>query len=155
MSNSDDKEKLKVLFLCTGNSCRSQMAEGWTRRLKSDVIEAYSAGVRPVGVSSRAIAVMAEAGVDISWHRSRHVSDFEGTDFDYVITLCGSAKEQCPVFGGKTRLVHVPFQDPTLATGSPEQIMAAFRATRDLIRAFVETLPESLAGDARTPKRGS
>lgn len=155
MSNSGDKEKLKVLFLCTGNSCRSQMAEGWARRLKSDVIEAYSAGVQPVGVSSRAIAAMAEAGVDISSHRSRHVSDFEGIDFHYVITLCGNAKEQCPVFGGKARLVHVPFEDPTLATGSPEQVMAAFRATRDLIRTFVETLPESLTGDARTPKRGS
>ena len=148
MSNSGDKEKLKVLFLCTGNSCRSRMAEGWARHLKSDVIEAYSAGVWPVGVSSRAIAVMAEAGVDISSHRSRHVSDLEGIDFDYVITLCGNAKEQCPVFGGKARLVHVPFEDPTLARGSPERVMAAFRATRDLIRAFVETLPESLARDA-------
>ncbi len=145
--SSDDKKKLRVLFLCTGNSCRSQMAEGWARHLKSDVIEAYSAGVWPVGVSSKAIAVMAEAGVDISSHRSRHVSDFEGIDFDYVITLCGNAKEQCPVFAGKTRLVHVPFQDPTLATGSPERIVAAFRATRDLIRAFVETLPESLTSN--------
>ncbi len=149
------KEKIKILFLCTGNSCRSQMAEGWARRLKSDVIEAHSAGVWPARVSSRAIAAMAEAGVDISWHRSRHVSDFEGIDFDYVITLCGSAKEQCPVFGRKARLVHVPFEDPTLATGSSEQVMAAFRATRDLIRAFVETLPESLYSDARTPKRRS
>ena len=155
MSNSGDKEKLKVLFLCTGNSCRSQMAEGWARRLRSDVIEAYSAGVWPVGVSSRAIAVMAEAGVDISSHRSRHVDDFEGIDFDYVITLCGNAREQCPVFGGKAKLVHVPFDDPTWAMGSPEQIMAAFRATRDLIRAFVETLPESLTSNTRMRKSGS
>jgi len=150
MSNGSDKEKLRVLFLCTGNSCRSQMAEGWARHLKSDVIDAYSAGVWPVGVSSKAIAAMAEAGVDISSHRSRHVSEFVGIDFDYVITLCGNAKEQCPVFGGKARLVHVPFQDPTLATGSPERIMAAFRHTRDLIRAFVETLPESLTSGIGT-----
>ncbi len=154
MSNGSDKEKLKVLFLCTGNSCRSQMAEGWARYLKSDVIEAHSAGVWPIGVSSRAIAAMAEAGVDISSHRSRHVSEFEGIDFDYVITLCGNARDQCPVFGGKAKLVHVPFQDPTLATGSPEQIMAAFRVTRDLIRAFVETLPESLTSNTRTRKSG-
>ncbi|HUV66232.1 MAG TPA: arsenate reductase ArsC [Sedimentisphaerales bacterium] len=147
MSNSCKKHKVKVLFLCTGNSCRSQMAEGWAKHLKPDVIEAYSAGVWPVGVSSRAIAAMAEAGVDISSHRSRHVSDFEGIDFDYVITLCGNAKEQCPVFGGKARLVHVPFDDPMAAVGSSERVMAAFRHTRDLIRAFVETLPETLRSD--------
>ena len=154
MSNSSNKEKLRVLFLCTGNSCRSQMAEGWARHLKSDFIEAHSAGVWPAGVSSRAIQVMAEAGVDISSHRSRHVGDFEGIDFDYVITLCDNARDQCPAFGGKARLVHAPFEDPTLVTGSPEQIMAAFRRTRDLIRAFVETLPGSLTSAAETQKSG-
>ena len=148
------KGKLRVLFLCAGNSCRSQMAEGWARHLKSDVIDAHSAGVWPVGVSSKAIQVMAEAGVDISSHRSRHVSDFEGIDFDYVITLCGNARDQCPAFGGKARLVHVPFEDPTLAAGSPQQIMAAFRRTRDLIRAFVECLPESLMCRERMKKKG-
>jgi arsenate reductase len=147
MPNSDQKKKLKVLFLCTGNSCRSQMAQGWARHLKSDVIEAYSAGVWPVGVSSRAAHVMAEAGVDISSQRSEHVDDYLGIDLDYVITLCGNAKEQCPVFGGNAILVHKPFEDPTMAMGSTEQIMGAFRKTRDEIRAFVETLPESLTCD--------
>ena len=148
MPDSERKQKLKILFLCTGNSCRSQIAEGWARHLKSDVMEACSAGVWPVGVSSRAIEVMAEAGVDISSQESKHVDDLLGTDFDYVVTLCDNARQECPVFSGKARLVHVPFEDPTLAVGSPDQIMAAFRQTRDRIRAFVETLPESLAADA-------
>jgi len=155
MSSSSEKEKLKVLFLCTGNSCRSQMAEGWARHLKSDVIEAYSAGVWPAGVSSRAAAVMAEAGVDISSQRSKHVDDLLDIDFDYVITLCGNARELCPVFGGKARLVHVPFEDPTMLMGSPERVMAAFRKTRDEIQTFVETLPESLATGKRSPNHRS
>jgi arsenate reductase len=155
MSSRGEKEKLKVLFLCTGNSCRSQMAEGWARHLKSDVIEAYSAGVWPAGVSSRAAAVMAEAGVDISSHRSKHVDDLLGIDFDYVITLCGNAKEQCPIFGGKARSIHVPFEDPTLVVGSPEKIMTAFRETRDQIRAFIETLPESVTTDAQASNHRS
>jgi arsenate reductase (thioredoxin) len=150
MSGSEEKEKLRVLFLCTGNSCRSQMAEGWAKHLKSDVIDSHSAGIRPAGLSSRATEVMAEAGVDISSQWSKHVDDLPGIDFDYVITLCGNAKEHCPVFGGEARLVHVPFEDPTLAVGDPEDVMAAFRQIRDEIRAFVETLPDSLttAGQA-------
>ncbi len=151
MSNSSEKEKLKVLFLCTGNSCRSQMAEGWARHLKSDVIEAYSAGVWPAGVSSRTAAVMAEAGVDISSQWSKHVDDLLDVEFDYVITLCGNAREHCPIFGGKARLIHKPFEDPTMVMGSPEQVIAAFRKTRDKIRAFVETLPESLTAGKSTP----
>lgn len=141
---SETKEKIKVLFLCTGNACRSQMAEGWARHLKSDVIEAYSAGVWPAGVSSRAIQVMAEAGVDISSQTSDHVDDFKTIDFDYVITLCDNAREQCPVFPGNARMIHRAFDDPTFVMGSEEVITAAFRRTRDEIRAFVETLPESL-----------
>ena len=142
------KDKLKVLFLCTGNACRSQMAEGWARHLKSDVIEAYSGGVWPVGVSSRAMQVMAEAGVDISSHTSDHVDDFLAIDFDYVITLCDNAREQCPVFSGKARLIHKAFDDPTFVVGNTDEIMSAFRRTRDLIREFIETLPESLIDDA-------
>lgn len=138
------KDKIKVLFLCTGNACRSQMAEGWASHLKSDVIEACSGGVWPVGVSSRAIQVMAEAEVDISSHTSDHVDDFKAIDFDYVITLCDNAKEQCPVFSGKAKVIHKPFEDPTFVVGNTDEIMRAFRLTRDLIREFVETLPESL-----------
>jgi len=139
------KEKIKVLFLCTRNACRSQMAEGWARHLKSDVIEAYSGGVWPVGVSSRAMQVMAEAGVDISSQTSDHVDDFLGIDFDYVITLCDNARERCPIFSGKAKVIHKPFDDPTFVVGNTEEIMGAFRQARDLIREFVETLPESLA----------
>jgi len=141
-------EKIKVLFICTGNSCRSQMAEGWARHLKSDVIEAYSAGVRPIGVSSRATKVMAEKGVNISSQTSKHVDDLLEVDFDYVVTLCNNAAESCPVFGGKTITIHRPFGDPYFASGSEEQIMAAFRKVRDEIMAFVQTMPESLTINA-------
>ncbi|MBL7186037.1 MAG: arsenate reductase ArsC [Phycisphaerae bacterium] len=144
---SDSGAKIKVLFVCTGNACRSQMAEGWARRLKSETIEAYSAGVRPAGVSSGAIAVMAEADVDISAHRSQHVDDFTDMDFDYVITLCGNAERKCPVFSGGAKHVHRAFDDPVMVIGTNDQIMAAFRKARDEIREFVETLPESLEAD--------
>jgi arsenate reductase len=120
------------------------MAEGWAKHLKSDVIEAYSAGVWPVGVSSRAIQVMAEAGVDISDHTSKHVYKFLSLDFDLVITLCDHAKKECPVFGGNAKRIHKPFKDPISATGTDEEVLNAFRKTRDEIRAFVETLPESI-----------
>ena len=147
---SDSVERTKVLFVCTGNACRSQMAEGWARHLKSDVVEAHSAGVWPAWVSSRAIKVMDEAGVDISSHKSQHVDEFSGIEFDYVITLCDNAKEQCPVFAGNVRLVHRAFNDPVMMIGADDEIIAAFRETRDKIRAFVETLPESLEADAST-----
>jgi len=141
------EEKIKVLFLCTGNSCRSQIAEGWARKLKGNVIEAYSAGIRPIGVSSRAIKAMAEEGVDISMQQSQHVDEFSGIDFDYVVTLCDNAFENCPVFSGKARIVHKPFDDPYFASGSEEEIMATFRKVRDDIRTFVETMPESLEAE--------
>jgi arsenate reductase len=136
--------RIKILFLCTGNSCRSQIAEGWSRHLKGNIIDAYSAGIRPIGVSSRAIRVMAEAGVDISMHKSQHIDEFSGIDFDYVITLCDNASQSCPVFSGKARIVHEPFDDPYFAAGSEEEIMAVFRRARDEIKAFVEKLPEIL-----------
>ena len=141
---NSDKNKIKVLFLCVGNSCRSQMAEGWARHLKSDVIEAYSAGIHPIGVSSRTIKVMAEAGVDISGHTSKGVDELVGIDFDYVVTVCDNARQQCPVFGGRTRHVHKSFDDPYFAAGSEEEVMAVFRRVRDEINAFVEKLPEIL-----------
>ena len=146
---SETKEKIKVLFVCTGNACRSQMAEGWARYLKSDMIEAYSAGVWPAGVSSRATQAMAEAGVDISSQTSDHVDEFMTIDFDYVITLCDNAREQCPVFSGTAKMIHRAFEAPTLVMGGSDVIMAAFRLARDQIRAFIETLPESLTDDAR------
>ncbi len=140
----ETEDKIKVLFLCTGNSCRSQIAEGWAKQLKSDAIEAHSAGVRPSGVNPWSIKVMAENGVDISTHTSKHFEELVGIDFDYVVTLCDKAREQCPVFGCKAKQVHRVFEDPTLVVGSEEQIMAAFRMLRDDIRAFIETMPGSL-----------
>ena len=142
--------RIRILFLCTGNSCRSQIAEGWARHLKSDVIEAYSAGIRPIGVNSRTIKVMAEAGVDISAHTSKHVDELVGIDFDYVVTVCGNARQQCPVLGGQTKHVHKSFDDPYFATGSEEEVMAVFRRVRDQIKAFVEKLPDNLTGKEGT-----
>ena len=139
--------KLKVLFLCTGNSCRSQMAEGWTRHLKGDVIEAYSAGIETHGLNPNAVQVMREADVDISGHRSQHIDEFKDIQLDIVVTVCGHAHESCPVFGGSTKVVHVGFDDPPkLAEGAAneQEAMDCYRRVRDEIRAFVETLPESI-----------
>jgi len=141
------KNKIKVLFLCTGNSCRSQIAEGWARHLKDDIIEAYSAGVWPVDVHPIAIKAMAEVGVDISDQTSKHVDEFLGTDFDFIVTLCDNAKQRCPVFPGKAKLVHKAFEDPVAVIGSEEQIVQAFRKSRDEIKAFIETLPEALESE--------
>ena len=142
MTNS--RQKKIFLFLCTGNSCRSQIAEGWSIYLKSDVIEAYSAGICPIGVSPRAIKIMAEAGVDISNHTSKHIDDLKGIGFDYVITLCDNAAQNCPVFKAETKIIHKPFKDPYFAAGSEKQIMNEFRKVREQIKKFIETLPESI-----------
>ncbi len=139
--------KLKVLFLCTGNSCRSQMAEGWVRHLKGDVLEAHSAGIEAHGLDPRAVRAMAEAGVDISGRRSKHVDEVKQISFDYVITVCDHAHERCPLFPGRATTVHVAFDDPPrLAAGakSDEEALAHYRRVRDEIRAFVETLPNAL-----------
>jgi len=141
---TDSKDKIKILFLCTGNACRSQIAEGWAKHLKSDTIESYSAGVRPIGVSSRAIKTMAEAGVDISDHTSKHLDELWNINFDYVITLCDNAAQNCPVFPGKAKVIHKPFKDPYFATGSEENVMAEFRKVREQIKAFIETIPDCL-----------
>ena len=138
-----NREKMKILFLCRGNACRSQMAEGWARELKGDVIEPYSAGIAPIGVSSTAVKVMAAVGVDISRQRSKCVSEFAGADIDFVITLC-SRDISCPVFAGEAKVIHHPFEDPYFARGTEEEIFAEFARVRDLIKAFVETLPQSL-----------
>jgi arsenate reductase len=140
-------EKRKILFLCTGNSCRSQMAEGLTRHLHGDRLEPYSAGVDPHPVDPRAVKAMAEAGVDISKHRSKDVSEFEALEFDYVVTVCDRARESCPFFPAKTRVLHQGFDDPPkLAVDSPteEEAMAHYRRVREEIRAFVQRLPEVL-----------
>ena len=142
--------KLKVLFLCTGNSCRSQMAEGWTRALKGDRIEAFSAGIETHGLNPRAVKVMAEAGVDISGHRSKTVADLPTKEFDFVVTVCDHAHESCPLFPGKTRIVHVGFDDPPrLAQDakSEEEALSHYRRVRDEIKAFVETLPGALTAE--------
>jgi arsenate reductase len=137
----------RILFLCTGNSCRSQMAEGWARHLKSDRIEAHSAGVEPHGMNARAIKVMAEAGVDISGHVSKHVRDLPPLAFDYVVTVCDHAHETCPIFPGATKVVHVGFEDPPVLARSAkteEEATSHYRRVRDQIKAFVQTLPEGL-----------
>lgn len=139
---------LKILFLCTGNACRSQMAEGWARHLKGEVIEAYSAGIETHGLNPKAVQVMAEAGVDIAGHRSKHVRELRDVPFDYVVTVCGNAQESCPLFSGTTKVVHVGFDDPPrLAKDArtDEEAFSHYRRVRDEIRKFVESLPESLA----------
>lgn len=137
----------KVLFLCTGNSCRSQMAEGWARHLCSDRIEPFSAGIETHGLNPSAVRVMQEAGVDISGHRSKTLADLRGVALDVVVTVCGHAQETCPVFPGRVRKLHVGFDDPPkLAAGEqdPERALDHYRRVRDEIRAFVERLPQRL-----------
>jgi len=141
-------DKLKILFLCTGNSCRSQMAEGWARKLKNDQIEPYSAGIETHGLNPNAVKVMAEAGVDISHHQSKHVDDLKDIHFDYVVTVCGHANENCPIFPRKAKIVHVGFDDPPKLAknaASPEEALGHYRRVRDQIRHFVERLPQSLS----------
>ncbi len=146
--------KSKVLFLCTGNSCRSQMAEGWARALKNEVIDAYSAGIEVHGLNEIAVKVMAEAGVDISGQTSKHVDTLKDMDFDAVITVCDNARETCPFFPGAKKILHAGFMDPP----TEAKILAAqgegleaqydcYRRVRDEIRVFVETLPEFLLGE--------
>jgi arsenate reductase len=144
-------DKLKLLFLCTGNSCRSQMAEGWTRHLKGDVIDVYSAGIETHGLNPNAVKVMAEAGVDISGHRSQHIDEFKEIAIDVVVTVCGHAHETCPYFPANCNVVHVGFDDPPKMAkelaergASEEQQLDCYRAVRDQIKAFVETLPDSV-----------
>jgi len=141
------KRKPRILFLCTGNSCRSQMAEGFARALRGGVLDPFSAGLAPVGVNPRAVRAMAEAGVDISGQKSRSVAEFDGVDMDYVVTLCSGARESCPLFPARVRVLHVPFDDPPeLAAGAPDEeaAMASFHRVRDEIREFILSLPGAL-----------
>jgi arsenate reductase (thioredoxin) len=136
---------IKILFLCTGNSCRSQMAEGWARQLKAGQIDAYSAGVEPHGLDPLAVKVMAEAGVDITLQRSKHVDELKSIPFDYVVTVCDHANEACPTFPGATRRVHVAFDDPPRLAAhakTTNEKLPYYRRVRDQIREFIQTLPQ-------------
>jgi arsenate reductase (thioredoxin) len=138
---------MKILFLCAGNSCRSQMAEGWARHLKSNVLEPYSAGIETHGLNRNAVKVMAEAGVDISEHRSKHLDELCDIEFDHIVTVCGHAHESCPVFPGTTKVTHVGFDDPprlAKQAATEEEALSHYRRVRDEIRTFVETLPDVL-----------
>ncbi|WP_320169724.1 arsenate reductase ArsC [Maridesulfovibrio sp.] len=144
-------EKLNLLFLCTGNSCRSQMAEGWARFLKGDKVNACSAGIETHGLNPYAVKVMAEVGIDISSNVSSHIDEYRDKEIDVVITVCDHAYETCPLFPGGSRVVHVGFDDPPrlaeelAAKGaSEEEQLDCYRKVRDQIRDFVEGLPEGL-----------
>lgn len=133
-------ERKKVLFLCTGNSCRSQMAEGWANYLRSKDLVAFSAGINPGKLNERAVAIMKEAGIDISAHIPQHTDDFPGLDFDLIVTVCDNASQLCPIFPGKGRIVHNKFDDPSEIIANEEKTMSEFRRVRDEIRDFVKNL---------------
>ena len=131
----------RVLVLCTGNSARSQMAEGLLRHDAGDRFTVESAGTKPSTIRPEAIAVMKEIGIDITSHRSKRVEEFEGKDFDYVLTVCDSAKESCPVFFGKATRLHHSFNDPAAAGGSENERLAVFRRVRDQLRDYLRRFP--------------
>jgi len=132
------REKKRVLFICTHNAARSQMAEGLIRTFHGHIYEAFSAGTEPGRVSPYAIRVMAEIGIDIGAHRSKGLQEFLDQKFDYVITVCDQAKESCPYFPGGKKILHQSFEDPSALTGTEEEIMAGFRRIRDEIRSWIE-----------------
>ncbi len=135
--------KKRVLILCTGNSARSQMAEGLLRHDAGDRFEVFSAGVNPSRVRQEAIAVMRELGIDLRAHRSKHVNEFAGQSFDYVLTVCDHAREVCPLFAGKTVSIHHSFVDPADCNGSEEERLAPFRKVRDEISEYLKTFPQT------------
>ncbi len=143
--------KIKILYLCTGNSCRSQMAEGWTRHLKSNQIQAFSAGIETHGLNPHMVKVMDEAGVDVSNQKSENIRDFAEHDLDVVITVCGHAHETCPVFPANCKVVHTGFPDPPKMAkelaekgATEEEQLDCYRSVRDKIKEYILTLPESL-----------
>lgn len=144
-------KKINLLYLCTGNSCRSQMAEGLTRALKGDQIEVYSAGIETHGLNPNAVKVMAEAGIDITGHKSQHIDEFKDIALDVIITVCDHAHQTCPWFPTDCNVIHVGFQDPPRMArelaekgASEDEQLACYRTVRDEIKAFVETLPDFL-----------
>lgn len=126
----------KILVLCTGNSCRSQIAEGYLRHFANGKAEIYSAGVETHGVNPKAIATMKDDGIDISGHTSNHVDEYKNIDFDYVITVCDNAKERCPYFPTKAQKFHYNFPDPAKATGTESEIKEEFKHVRDMIKSY-------------------
>ncbi|MDN3586012.1 arsenate reductase ArsC [Pedobacter aquatilis] len=128
----------KILVLCTGNSCRSQIAEGYLRHFAGDKAEVYSAGIETHGVNPKAIEVMRRDGIDISGHTSNNIDEYSGLDFDYVITVCDNAKENCPYFPINAVKFHYNFPDPAKATGTEEEVMGAFREVREMIRKYAQ-----------------
>ena len=137
--------KRRVLILCTGNSARSQMAEGLLRHDAGEKFDVESAGTKPGSVRPEAIAVMREAGIDITGHRSKHVDEFAGQQFDYVITVCDNARETCPVFFGKAERLHHDFEDPAASTGSEQDRLAVFRRVRDELRNYLRDFTHSIS----------
>ncbi len=134
------ESKKNILVLCTGNSCRSQIAEGYLRHFFGNVANVYSAGVETHGVNPRAVAIMAEDGIDISNHTSNHVDEYAEIPFDLILTVCDHAKERCPYFPSQAVRLHCNFPDPAKATGSEEEVMKSFRTTRDLIKSYCHNL---------------
>ena len=139
-------EKLRVLILCTGNAARSQMAEGLLRHDAGDRFEVQSAGIMPSRVRPEAIAAMKEIGIDIASHRSKHVDEFAGQSFDYVLTVCDNAKESCPIYPGHANRLHRNFEDPSNAEGTGEERLEVFRRVRDEMRDYLRRFPPSNAG---------
>jgi arsenate reductase len=138
-------DKKRVLILCTGNSARSQMAEGLLRHDAGERFDVASAGTKASFIRPEAIAVMREVGIDITGHRSKHVDEFEGQQFDYVITVCDNARETCPVFFGKAQQLHRDFEDPAAVTGSEDQRLDGFRRVRDQLRIYLQAFTNDVA----------
>jgi len=126
----------RILVLCTGNSCRSQMAEGYLKKFSDNQIEVYSAGIETHGVNARAIEIMKEDGIDISHNTSNNINEYRSIDFDFVITVCDNAKEKCPYFPSNAKKFHHNFPDPAKATGTEEEIMQQFRDVRNMIKNY-------------------
>jgi len=147
-------QKRNVLFLCTHNACRSQMAEGWVRHLHADRFEAYSAGIDPTRVDPYALQVMAEASVDIASARAKSIREVQDIGFDYVVTVCNEAREQCPYLPARIRVIHADFDDPPALAreaGDEQAVLAIYRRVRDEIRSFVEELPRILEIEGNQP----
>ena len=145
MSNNTDSPS--VLFLCTGNSCRSQMAEGWAKHVHGENLTPYSAGIETHGLNPNAVKVMSELGIDIAGHSSKTLDDLQGVEFDLVVTVCGHAHETCPVFNSNARVIHVGFDDPpklAIGAGSEEEALGHYRRVRDEIGAFIKSIGDHL-----------